>query len=233
MSRAAWMAAVAVLAAALASCRMPDEAAYYERDEGSIGVEGGGSGGSGSGGSPAVETVFFEPQPDDGSGRKGYTFRTNDPAYIVPGGRTVMKITGSSYVNSASMTVSKKSGSATAGYGMVFFYNKNGGKEYMMTVMINTRRQYKIDKVADGQIIPISGGWVTAQGLKGGFGVQNTIGVSHSSDGKFHVKFNGVEETTFTDPAAPIIPKGTTGCIVAISDSEGFPQKFVEVSFTE
>ena len=71
------------------------------------------------------------------------------------------------------------------------------------------------------------------QGLKGGFGVQNTIGVSHSSDGKFHVKFNGVEETTFTDPAAPIIPKGTTGCIVAISDSEGFPQKFVEVSFSE
>lgn len=232
MSRAAWMAA-AVLAAALASCRMPDEAAYYERDEESIGVEGGNTvAGTGGGGSPAVETVFFDPSSAAG-GQKCWTFRTNDPAYIVPGGRTVMKITGSSYVNSASMTVSKKSGSATAGYGMVFFYNKNGGKEYMMTVMINTRRQYKIDKVADGQIIPISGGWVTAQGLKGGFGVQNTIGVSHSSDGKFHVKFNGVEKTTITDPASPIIPKGTTGCIVAISDSEGFPRKLVEMSFAE
>ena len=71
------------------------------------------------------------------------------------------------------------SGRACAGYGMLFFYNKNNGKEYMMTVMINTRRQYKIDKVSDGQVVPISGGWVTAQGLKGGFGVQNTISVSH------------------------------------------------------
>ena len=114
MSRAAWMAA-AVLAATLASCRMPDEAAYYERDEESIGVEGGNTvAGTGGGSSPAVETGFFDPSSAAG-GQKSWTFRTNDPAYIVPGGRTVMKITGSSYVNSASMTVVKKSGSATAG----------------------------------------------------------------------------------------------------------------------
>ncbi len=209
------------------ACTVPDAEEYYERDSDSLGKE-------------AVEatenvytenTQFFE-LTQSANGIKTYTFKTNDTAYIVPEGKTVTTITGTAPATSASVTVLKRSGSPTAGYGIIFFYNKYNSKEYMMIVMINTRRQYMVAKISDGTSVSIQD-WTSSSSLRGGFGVQNTISISHASNGIYSVKFNGTQEMIFTDPSSPVIPYGTTGYVVSISPTEGFPKKSVEVTFTE
>ena len=164
-----------------------------------------------------------------GSGEEGITtFRTNDKGYL-KGGKgstlwTVMTNHGEGRFEEITVEVSKTSGNALGGYGVVFCIQGNR----MLSVLINKDRQYAIGKITGGRYEKLQE-WKPSLKLHKGDIVNN---INIKKDGsQFVLSFNGQEETRFSDTKEGKLEVGEAGYAVVISPEEEFPQNSVEVRF--
>lgn len=213
----------------LLSCEVPQDQDWYERPESAARYRPQETRRDGA----PPSTVLFEESTAAGGGTE-VLFRTNDPAYLFPGGRTEWRIADTSTSATASATVCRRQGSGTAGQGLLFAARSKGGKSYFLAVMVNTKQQYTIAKYLAGKKTVIQD-WKSSGLLQSGYGVRNTIRVS-ASGGDIAVYLNGSLETTFRDTATggiPALSTGGHGYIVEIAPNERLPSGSVEVAFTE
>ncbi|MBQ9539131.1 MAG: hypothetical protein IJU95_07655, partial [Treponema sp.] len=192
------------LLAVLLSCEVPQDQDWYERPGMGAAYHTHGQRKTDT----AVGTMLFE-QSTSAEGGTEVLFRTNAPACLAPGGRTEWKVVDTSVSAAASVAVTRRQGSGTAGQGLLFAARSKGGKTYFLAVMVNTRQQYSIAKFLAGEKSVIQD-WRSSGLLKGGYGVKNTIGVS-ASGGDISVYLNGSLETTFRDSSSGGVPALSTG----------------------
>jgi hypothetical protein len=212
-------AAAAVLIMLAAGCSMP-----------AAGTDS--SGGSGTGSTVEMSSSLFT----EDSAVSGQTvFTTNDTAYISSEGYTLWSLDGSdgSGFDQYTVTVSKTSGNASAGYGLVFCETKDATYGVCMyCVLINITGQYAIGKIVNGSYSSIAW-WTSSSHLKQGY-VSNMLSVSRDSTGKkFTLYINGNRETEFSDGSTPVLESGSRGYVVVISPNEGFPDTYVTVYFSK
>ncbi len=227
MTRLCAATLIAMILMLLQSCDVPLDHEWYERTDGSEYYE--------TEGSPAsfmIITKKFE-KSDTADGKKKYIFKTNDSKFISNENIKVWEITDTStpYPTTVTASISRQSGSSTAGFGILFAARKSSGKEYFLTVMINTSGQYMIGKQVAEDFTVIQD-WKRFDSLKRGYGVQNIIKVSLSGNA-FNLYFNNVLAETFQDTIQPKLSTGAHGYIVSIPPTENLPQKFVEATFIE
>lgn len=177
--------------------------------------------------------LFVEQEKED---EKMYVFETNDTKYLSAKGFTLwtenIKNETSNF-SDITITACKESGNAEAGFGIIFCSEKIEGKTFMLTVLINAKGYYTIGKVSEGKFSYIKGGWIECKNLYTGFGVKNTISVSHElNNNEFVLKLNGEEVEKFTSPENITFKYSYSGYVVVISDKENFPTDSVKVTFT-
>ncbi|NLC53732.1 MAG: hypothetical protein GX770_07180 [Firmicutes bacterium] len=139
-------------------------------------------------------------------------------------------------------SVKKLSGSASAGYGIVFclqnennFYTliSNIQGEYLIVKMVNGE-WYVVDEWYDNDAgIIKNGDMVYSQYLHLGYGyddVENQIKVKYNNDNTFTISFNGQEAATFKDGS---FSGGYYGFYAETgsAEDENFPDEPVEVWF--
>lgn len=171
-------------------------------------------------------TLLFE---DTGS---EFVFESNDTKYITQNGYTIWCIKGTDPVfSSRSLTAYKESGTGEAGYGMVFLHQKIDEKDFLLTVMINTKGQYIIGKVNDGDFSVISD-WKNCTYLNKGYGVNNKIEITYSEE-KFILKINDKRITDFTVSEKISLNNTGYGYVTVISGTERFPENSVKIVFNK
>lgn len=216
----------------LQSCDAPQDQEWYSRDselkyyeEKSLHET--------SSAAATITKNFEESQTADG--KKKYLFKTNDSSYL---DSNVSRLTDIStpYSETISASVSRQSGSSTAGFGIQFASRNKDGVDYFLTIQINTSGQYLISKWS-GNSCTIIQNWTSSAYIKKGYGVQNIIKVELESSTKqastFKVYFNNIYTCNFQDTIKPVLSTGAHGYIVSIPDNENLPQGFVEVTFIE
>lgn len=182
---------------------------------------------------PVVSSDLFVPAP----GKPGeLAFRTNDPARKGPRGHTYWYL-GSGvqepFVSRAAY-LSKASGNAEAGYGLVICnrpLEAGGTRETMILVMINNQGKFIVGEAAgtDFQaIIP----WKPSSALRKGANQRNHVRVA-LADGVFSLSFNGVLAATFKDALEPLHDAGADGFVAVVSPLDEFPGVPVEIAFEE
>ncbi len=215
--------------AVLLSCQVQQDQDWYARPESSVPYHTQSLRGTDT----ALGTILFE-ESTAADGSSEVLFKTNDPAYLNPAGHAEWKVMVSSTSATASATVCRRQGSATAGQGLIFAVRSKNGNFYFLAVMVNTKQQYSIAKFLAGKKNVIQG-WRSSGLLRSGYGVKNTIRVS-ASGGDISVYFNGSLETTFRDTASggiPALSTGGHGYIVELAPDERLPSGCVEVAFSE
>jgi hypothetical protein len=163
-------------------------------------------------------------------------FETNDNRYWSERGYTLWYLLEreDAAFDRREASLSKLSGSNTAGYGFVYCYGEDPyyGRT-MLLVMINTVREYTIAEVIEtefDEIIP----WTESPSLNAGYNQNNTIELTYDSENELYtLGLNGVEETTFRDDEAPFHTGGRHGYIVVISPLDEFPEVPVSCRFVE
>ena len=182
--------------------------------------------------SPAIQEESSLFVQDEGA--DCYVFETNETKYISETGYTLWT---SNYVNESvgfqefSARVCKLSGNKEAGYGIVFCAQKIEGKPFLLTVLINTSGSYSVGKVTDGVFSYILTS-KTAYSLNSGYGVYNTISVSHDNEKReFVLKFNDVQTDRFSISEDLVFKDSRAGFVTVISDSDDFPENPVKVTF--
>lgn len=163
-----------------------------------------------------------------------YVFELNNEKYITEDGYTfwtVKDINEKIDFEPVSATLSKQSGKAESGFGIVFLSQKIDEKDYLLTVMINTKGQYVIGKYMDGQFSVISD-WKTSNYLQRGYGVKNKVQVSYDGE-SFVLSLNGFEVSTFTVGESLKFWRSKSGYVAVISPYEDFPDTSVKVTFEE
>jgi hypothetical protein len=188
--------------------------------------------GGDSGSVAKVDSLFVETAAGSGS----YVFKTNDAAYRGPYGYTLWTLTGAAVTPFVSRTVelSKISGNASAGYGVVFCSWDTGSGETMLVVMIDTQREYIVGEVTGAsfsEIVP----WTESPSLVAGYNVANTVSLSwDSANSRFSLRFNGGPVVIFRDDVEPFHDNGgRNGYMVVISPLDDFPTTPVHTVFTE
>lgn len=163
-----------------------------------------------------------------------YVFELNDERYITENGYTfwtVKNINEKINFEPVCATLSKQSGKAESGFGIVFLSQKIDGKDFLLTVMINTKGQYVIGKYMDGQFTLISD-WKTSDYLQRGYGVKNKVQVNYDGEA-FILSLNGFEVSTFTVGESLTFWRSKSGYVAVISPYENFPATSVKVTFEE
>jgi hypothetical protein len=163
-------------------------------------------------------------------------FETNDRQYWSERGYTLWYLLEGedASFDRREASLSKFSGSNTAGYGFVYCYSEDPyyGRT-MLVVMINTVREYTIAEVIETKFdesIP----WTESTALNAGYNQNNTISLEYDSESQlFTLGFNGVTEITFRDDEAPFHTGGRHGYIVVISPLDEFPEVPVACRFVE
>jgi hypothetical protein len=162
-------------------------------------------------------------------------FETNDSRYNGARGYTLWALHGSSVepFSELNVVVKKNSGYNYAGYGVTFCHGASNGVETMLIVMINTRQEYLIGKVINGDFEEIKA-WTPNAFLKLGYSQDNRITVTRDSGGVFTLSLNGQDTLTrFEDTIVPIRSGGRNGYIAVISPRDNLGPDTVRVEFTE
>lgn len=177
------------------------------------------------------ESTMFEEYEQN----KTFIFETNDTKYLTPNGYTlwtVPQINTSENFNAISVKVTKESGRAEAGFGLVFCEQNIDEKPFMLAVMINTNGLYSIGKIYDGVFSHINNGWLKSNHIYSGLGVPNDISITFNNTNKnFTLSINNYEITLFTVNEKITFKNSRSGYVVVIANNENFPSKPVRVTF--
>ena len=177
------------------------------------------------------ESTMFEEYEQN----KTFIFETNDTKYLTPNGYTlwtVPQINTSENFNAISVKVTKESGRAEAGFGLVFCEQNIDEKPFMLAVMINTNGLYSIGKIYDGVFSHINNGWLKSNHIYSGLGVPNDISITFNNTNKnFTLSINNYEITSFTVNEKITFKNSRSGYVVVIANNENFPSKPVRVTF--
>ena len=177
------------------------------------------------------ESTMFEEYEQN----KTFIFETNDTKYLTPNGYTlwtVPQINTSENFNAISVKVTKESGRAEAGFGLVFCEQYIDEKPFMLAVMINTNGLYSIGKIYDGVFSHINNGWLKSNHIYSGLGVPNDISITFNNTNKnFTLSINNYEITSFTVNEKITFKNSRSGYVVVIANNENFPSKPVRVTF--
>lgn len=168
------------------------------------------------------------------SGNHSYIFFTDNKKYIRESGYTFWCTShecSSDVFEPIEFSAYKESGSTESGYGVVFCNQSLEGQDFLMCVMINTRGQYIIGKVIDGEFLTISN-WKSSSLLHKGIGIKNKIKIIHDEQKKvFVLSFNGYFACDFSPVENTKIYGGKSGYVVVVSNLEKFPKSPVKVRF--
>jgi hypothetical protein len=186
------------------------------------------------GGTDPVEITddLFVPGDEEGE----VIFETNNPRYWSDHGFTFWYLLeGEEQPFSArEAVVSKISGNAAAGYGLVYCFRDD--EEYgatFLVVMINTAREYIVAEAAGtgfNEIIQ----WTGSEALHAGYNQHNELRLEYNNaTGDFSLYINNQFEANFRDDEAPVHDSGRQGYIVVISPLDDFPEIPVKVRFVE
>ncbi len=169
-----------------------------------------------------------------------FVFTTNDTAYWGPYGFTlwaVMPGLSQPVFTQRDVTLTKDSGNATAGYGIVFCQYDSGNQshdETMLVVLINTQQQYSVGEATGSAYSPYTSPiWVQDLHLSKGYGMSNRMLVTRDSGGLFTLTLNGTQVMTFHDGRTPAQSGGGGGYIAVISPQDSFPSIPVSVSYKD
>lgn len=163
------------------------------------------------------DAYFFEINDTKYKTEKGYTFWT------------VRKTNEKTEFETVKTDVCKESGINEAGFGIVFLSQKIDGKDFLLTVMINTKGQYVIGKYMDGTFSKISD-WKDCEYLNKGKGVYNRLEVSYK-DESFTLKINEQKVSDFTISENVRFWRSKSGYVAVVSPYEEFPSESVRVLF--
>ncbi len=161
-------------------------------------------------------------------------FQTNNTRYLQQNGTTlwcVKKKNESVGFEEIEVTVSKLSGRQETGYGIVFLQQEYEGKDFLLTVMINTKGEYIFGKVIDGKFTCIKN-WQTSPYLNMGYGIKNKIGVTLEK-GSFCIKLNNTKVADFSITENIQLKDSKSGFVVVVSGNERFPENSVNVVFMD
>lgn len=188
-----------------------------------------------SGGDVAQKDDLFVAQ-GDGS----YVFTTNDTAYWGPYGYTlwaVMPALSQPTFTQRDVVLTKSSGNAAAGYGIVFCQYDSGNPahdETMLIVMINTQQQYSVGEATGSVYSPYTNPtWVQDLHLVKGGGNPNEVLVTRDAGGLFSLALNGTQVMTFRDGRTPVQSGGGGGYLAVISPQDSFPAIPVSISYKD
>jgi|GEM_PF-4697864 len=177
-------------------------------------------------------------------------FYTNDSQYIDNDGHNFWKW-GNYYENDTDkiimqVTITKESGDPEYGSGVIFCLQDDVDTQKFLTVLINSKSNYKIGKVEIDKNLKIStftdilpqqaDVWGNSTNLiTSEHGATNTINVSYDTNvNAFRVTFNNnnnpPEDITFQEND---LLTGCYGHLVTISPDENFPQEPVFVKFKQ
>ena len=164
-------------------------------------------------------------------------FKTNDEHYWSANGYTLWALDGDASTGttsdfvSQSRILSKTSGDAYAGYGIVFCQGENSAlQNTMYTVMINTKQQYCIGKVIGAEYSSIQW-WTASTSLFSGWGTANQVDVAYdTANDVYTVSLNGTEVYKFANDSE-VNDGGNSGYLVVISPYDIFPDTTVEVHY--
>lgn len=180
------------------------------------------------------ETSLFA---EDSNQTGVYLFETNDSKYLNKDGYTIWATNKTNQSNSfetITMEMSKISGRAEAGYGIVFCEQQIDDKPYMLTVLINANGLYTIGKIINGMFYHLEDNWKFSNHINKGYGFKNQISISYdNSKNSFLLKINESDITTFTVPEKISFKDSKSGFVVVISNKEAFPVKPVKIEFEE
>jgi hypothetical protein len=191
-------------------------------------------GGDGGGDGAAIEEhsdLFVDNPEEPGQ----VVFETNDSRFWGPYGYTLWALRAAPAQQpfaSREVTVSKISGDASAGFGLVFcHYDDPVLGATMLIVMINTQQEYIVGEAVGSEfreIVP----WTDCTLLAGGYGGANTLAVT-ADGGDLVLAINGGEACRFRDDEVPLHAGGADGYLVVISPQDDFPEEVVHVVFEE
>ena len=179
------------------------------------------------------ESLLFKEKEDSDGGE--VLFETNEARYSGGEGYTLWtagNVNVSESFETLSATVSKESGKAEGGFGLVFCSQEVGGKPFMLALLINTRGMYAVGKVSDGTFSHIGGGWNSSVYIRRGYGIRNAVEVSYADAEKnFLLRINGQKITAFTVPEEISFKGSRWGYAVVVTPDEDFPDVPVRVTF--
>jgi hypothetical protein len=161
-----------------------------------------------------------------------FVFETNDTSYLTDDGYTLWCVkyeNKSESFENIQVTASKESGKDSPGFGIVFLQQEYEEKDYLLTVMINTKGQYTVGKVIDGNYKSIIN-WKSCKSLNKGYGALNKIEVS-LIDSVYMLKLNDVEVTTFAVTESVKIQNSKWGYVAVLANNEKFPGNPVVIKF--
>lgn len=161
-----------------------------------------------------------------------FIFETNETKYLSDYGYTLWTLTEcneSESFNAIDVDVYKSSGNPGAGFGVVFCNQEIEGKNYMLVVLINTKGQYLIGKVIDGNFQSFSQ-WKSSPYIRRGYGVVNNIKINYE-DASFILRINGYEITKIKDSDHVVIKGSKSGYVAIIDRGESFPQVQVKIVY--
>jgi hypothetical protein len=185
-------------------------------------------------GTDPVEIIndLFVPGDEEGE----IIFETNNPQYWSEYGFTLWYLLEGEDqpFSTREAVVSKISGNATAGYGLVYcFRDDNEYGETFLMVMINTVKEYIVAEVTGtgfNEIIP----WTESEALRAGYNQNNELRLEYNNaTGDFSLYINTQFETIFMDDEAPVHDSGRQGYIVVMSPLDDFPEIPVKIRFVE
>jgi hypothetical protein len=176
-----------------------------------------------------ASSLFVESPAEPGF----FAFETNDAAYITDRGYTLWALKAAEQSPFASRTamLNKSSGSAEAGYGIVFCHRS--AEERMLVVMIDTQQEYIVGE-ATGSAFTAIVPWTASAYLKKGYNQDNELGLRlDQATRTFTLALNGVDVKTFSAIETDYELGGGNGYLVVISPWDEFPGTPVSLSFRE
>jgi hypothetical protein len=199
---------------------------------GDPGAGGGDDPGAGGGTPPGEIEERSELFTADASGR--IVFYTNETKYKNHDYTFWRRLEGGAgSFSGMTMSLIKESGNQAGGYGFFFQGGVVGGRECMLTVLLQKDGNYTIGKVVDGTYYTLKW-WTASAYLRAGYGVTNTVGVRwEETENEYVLEINGIQMDRFSDAEAPVCAGSGRGVIAVIAAGEQFPKIPVKVWFME
>ena len=145
---------------------------------------------------------------------------------------TVPNVNASDDFSTVLVEAVKESGTAEAGFGVVFCERQVNGKPFMMAALINANGFYTVGKIVDGVFSHVNGGWKSFNLINRGMGVKNQIEVSFDSNSRnFVLKLNGGVATEFAAQEEIAFKGSRSGFAVVVANNEKLPSNSVKVTF--
>jgi hypothetical protein len=165
-------------------------------------------------------------------------FSTNDSASK---GNTYVQYTSvpTSGAFTYTVTVSKGSGQAGGGFGLIFQRQSDGSLgPNLWLADIDSQGNYLIEKISNGAVYFVTGNSLTTwnsntSALITGYGATNKLTVTFDGTKNYSFIANGTTLQSFTDTQmGTVYTSGNLGLDVGVLSTENFPSQEVSVSFT-